>query len=52
MMDTDDEAAGKLRSTDLHRIIVAAFEGHEKKPTHYHALYLSDVCFLHGKSSL
>ncbi len=29
-MDTDDEAAGKLRSTDLHSIIVAALEGHEK----------------------
>ncbi len=28
-MDTDDEAAGRLRSTDLHRIIVAALEGHE-----------------------
>ncbi len=54
-MDTDDEAAERLRSTDLHRIIVAELEGHEKKPLHYHALrnkYLSDVCFLHGKSSL
>jgi hypothetical protein len=37
-MDTDDEASGRLRSTDLHRIIVAALEGHEKKPIHYHAL--------------
>ncbi len=37
-MDTDDEAAGRLRSTDLHRIIVAALEGHEKKPIYYHAL--------------
>jgi hypothetical protein len=37
-MDTDDEAAGRLRSTDLHRIIVAALEGHEKQPIHYHAL--------------
>ena len=37
-MDTDDDAAGRLRSTDLHRIIVAALEGHEKKPIHYHAL--------------
>jgi hypothetical protein len=37
-MDTDDEAAGRLRSTDLHHIIVAALEGHEKKPNHYHAL--------------
>jgi hypothetical protein len=27
-MDTDDEAAGRLRSTDLHCIIVAALEGH------------------------
>ncbi len=35
---TDDEAAGRLRSTDLHRIIVAALEGHEKKPILYHAL--------------
>ena len=40
-MDTDDEAAGRLRSTDLHRIIVAALEGHEKKPIHYHALLLT-----------
>jgi hypothetical protein len=37
-MDTNDEAAGRLRSTDLHCIIVAALEGHEKKPIHYHAL--------------
>ncbi len=37
-MDTDDEAAGGLRSTDLHHIIVAALEGHEKQPIHYHAL--------------
>jgi hypothetical protein len=37
-MDTDDEVAGRLRSTDLHHIIVAAPEGHEKKPIHYHAL--------------
>jgi hypothetical protein len=36
-MDTDDEAAGQLRSTDLHCIIVAALEGHEKQPIHYHA---------------
>jgi hypothetical protein len=46
-MDTDDEAAGRLRSTDLHRIIVAALEGHEKKPLHYHALrnnYTSLMC--------
>jgi hypothetical protein len=38
MMDTDDEAAGQLRSTDLHSIIVAALEGHEKQPIAYHAL--------------
>jgi hypothetical protein len=25
-MDTDDEAGGRLRSTDLHRIFVAALE--------------------------
>ena len=46
-MDTDDEAAGRLRSTDLHRIVVAALEGHEKKPIHYHALknnYTSLMC--------
>ncbi len=28
-MDTDDEAAGQLISTDVHFIIVAALEGHE-----------------------
>ncbi len=46
-MDTDDEAAGKLRNTDLHCIIVAALEGHEKKLIHYHALrtnYTSLMC--------
>ena len=46
-MDTDDETAGRLRSTDLHRIIVAALEGHEKQPIHYHALrnnYTSLMC--------
>jgi hypothetical protein len=46
-MDTDDEAAGRLRSTDLHCIIVAALERHEKKPIHYHALrnnYTSLMC--------
>ncbi len=37
-MDTDDEAVGRLRSTDLHCIIDAALEGHEKQPIHYHAL--------------
>jgi hypothetical protein len=47
MMDTDDEAAGRLKSTDLHRIIVAALEGHEKQPIHYHASrnnYTSLMC--------
>jgi hypothetical protein len=29
-MDMDDEVAGRLRSSDLHFIIVAALEGHEK----------------------
>ncbi len=46
-MDTDDEATGRLRSTDLHCIIVAALEGHEKKPIHFHALrnnYTSLMC--------
>jgi hypothetical protein len=46
-MDTDDEAAGRLRSTDLHRKIVAALEEHEKLPIHYHALrnnYTSLMC--------
>jgi hypothetical protein len=38
MMDADDEATGLLRSTDLHRIIVAVLEGHEKQPIHYHDL--------------
>jgi hypothetical protein len=45
-MDTYDEAAGRL-STDLHCIIVAALEGHEKQPIHYHALrnnYTSLTC--------
>ncbi len=46
-MDTDDKAAGRLRSTDLHRIIVAALEGHEKQTIHYHSLrnnYTSLMC--------
>ncbi len=46
-MDTDDEAAGRLRSTDLNHIIVAALEGHEKQPIYYHALrnnYTSLMC--------
>ncbi len=37
-MDADDKAAGRLRSTDLYCIVVAALEGHEKQPIHYHAL--------------
>ncbi len=47
MIDTDDEAARRLRSTDLHCIIVAALEGHEKQPIHYLALrknYTSLMC--------
>jgi hypothetical protein len=46
-MDTDDEAAGQLRITDLHCIVAAAFEGHDKQPTTYHALrnnYTSLMC--------
>jgi hypothetical protein len=46
-MDTDDEVAGQLRSTDLHCIIAAALEGHEKQSTAYHALrnyYTSLMC--------
>ncbi len=46
MMDTDDEAAGRMRNTDLN-CIIAALEGHEKKPIHYHALrnnYTSLIC--------
>jgi hypothetical protein len=46
-MDTDDEAAGQLQSTDLHRIIVAALDGLENKPVHYHILrnnYTSLMC--------
>jgi hypothetical protein len=45
--DTDDEAAGRLQSTDLHHIIVAALDGREKKPVHYHVLrnnYTSLMC--------
>jgi hypothetical protein len=37
-MDTDNEAAGQLRSTDLHCIIAAALEGHEQQPTAYNPL--------------
>jgi hypothetical protein len=46
-MDTDDEAAERLKSTDLHRIIVAALMGHEKQPIHFHVLrnnYTSLMC--------
>jgi hypothetical protein len=46
-IDSDDEAAGRLRSTDLHHIIVAALEGHEKQPIYYNALrnnYTSLMC--------
>ncbi len=46
-LDTYDEVAGQLRSIDLHRIIAAALEGHEKEPTAYHALrnkYTSLMC--------
>jgi hypothetical protein len=46
-MDTDDEATGRLRSTDLHCINVAALTGHEKQPIHFHALrdnYTSLMC--------
>jgi hypothetical protein len=47
-MDTDDEATGRLRSTDLHCINVAAlFEEHEKQQIHYHSLrnnYTSLMC--------
>jgi hypothetical protein len=49
-MDTDDEATGQLRSTDLHSVIVAALEGHEKQPNYYHALrnnYTSLMCASH-----
>jgi hypothetical protein len=47
VMDTDDEASGQLRSTDLHCLVAAALEGHEKQPTAYHALrnnYTSLMC--------
>ncbi len=46
-MYTYDEAAGRLRSTDLQCIIAAALEGHEKLPTAIHALrnnYTSLMC--------
>ncbi len=46
-MDTDNEAAGRLQSTDLHCIIVAALDGQERKPVHYHVLrnnYTSLMC--------
>jgi hypothetical protein len=47
LMDTDDEAAGSLRSTNLHCINAAALTGHEKQPIHFHALrnnYTSLMC--------
>ncbi len=47
VMDTDDEGAGQLRSTDLHHIIAAALEGHDKQQTTYHVLrnnYTSLMC--------
>ncbi len=43
----DDEAAGQLRSTDLHLIVAAVLRGHDKRRTAYHALsnnYTSLVC--------
>ncbi len=43
----DDEAAGQLRSTDLHCIWAAALEGHEMYPNAYHELrnnYTSLMC--------
>jgi hypothetical protein len=46
-MDMDDEAAGQLRSTDLHCIIAAALEKYEGQPTAFHALrnnYTSLLC--------
>jgi hypothetical protein len=50
VMNTDDEVAGRFRSTDLHPIVAAALEGHEKQPTAYHALgnnYTSLMCASH-----
>ncbi len=47
VIDTDDEAAGQFRSTDLHCIVAAALEGHDKHPTAYHVLrnnYTSLMC--------
>ncbi len=47
VMDMDDEAAGQLRSTDLHCIVAAAPDGHDKGQTNYHALrnsYTSLMC--------
>ncbi len=45
--ETDDEAARLLQSTDLHRIIVAALDGQDKKLHHFHVLrnsYISLIC--------
>jgi hypothetical protein len=36
--ETDNEAAGRLRSTSLHCIIVAVLDGRDKKLLHYHVL--------------
>ncbi len=45
--DLDDEAAGRLSSTDLYHITTAALEGHNKGCLAYHALknnYTSLMC--------
>jgi hypothetical protein len=45
--ESDHEAAGRLRSTDLHCINVAALDGRDKKSLHYHVLknsYISLMC--------
>ncbi len=45
--ESDHEAAGRLQSTDLHCIIVAALDGRDKKSLHYHVLknsYISLMC--------
>jgi hypothetical protein len=45
--DLDDKAAGRLSSTDLYRITMAALEGHNKQRLAYHALknnYTSLMC--------
>ncbi len=35
--DMDDEGAGQLSSTNLHRLMAAAVEGHDKHQLAYHA---------------